>query len=225
MGIRAALGMPGLILTATYIGFGSLARESGFTLWQGVLSTATGWAAPGQIIMAELYAVGASLFAITLAVAFTNARLLPMTVVLMPHLRDRTVPLWAYYFAAHYIAVTGWAQAMRVCPTLSSEERLPYFLGCAISLWIATLIATTFGFVIAGHVPVIISTGLVFLNPVYFMLVLMVDLRERIRAIAIVLGAILGPALHYLSPDWGLLATGLIGGTAAFLVGRKSGPV
>ena len=220
MGMRAALGMPGLILAATYVGFGSLVRETGLTLWQGVLSTATGWAAPGQVILVELYAVGATLFTIMLAVTFTNARLLPMTVVLMPHLRDRRVPLWAYYLAAHYIAITGWAQAMRVCPDLRSEERLPYFLGCAATRWCATLIATAVGFVIAGNVPYVVSTGLVFLNPIYFMLVLIIDLRERIRTWAMILGALCGPVFHLMSPDWGLLVTGLFAGTLAFLIGR-----
>ena len=30
------------------------------------------------------------------------------------------------------------------------------------------------------------------------------------------LGALLGPGLHTLDPDWGLLTTGVIAGTAAF---------
>jgi len=40
--------------------------------------------------------------------------------------------------------------------------------------------------------------------------------RDRARAWAMALGAVIGPALHTFDPDWGLLATGAIAGTAAF---------
>ena len=219
-GLRAAIGVPGIILSATYVGFGSLVRESGLTFLQGLTSTATAWAAPGQVILAELYAVGASVLVITLAVALTNARLLPMTVALMPHLRARRTPIWAYYLAAHYIAVTGWAQALRVCPDLPPEQRLPYFLGCAVTLWVCTLFATALGFLLAGSVPQTLATGLVFLNPVYFMLVLMMDLRQRARSYALVLGALCGPLFHTATPEWGLLLTGLVAGSAAYGIDR-----
>lgn len=219
-GLRHALGVPGLILGSTYIGFGSLARDSGLALWHGLLSTATGWAAPGQIVLAELYAVGASLFVITAAVALTNARLLPMTMVLMPFLRGPKVPFWAYYLAAHFIAVTGWAQALRVCPTIPEDERLPYFVGCAGSLWLITIACTGLGYYLAGSLPGFLSVGLVFLNPIYFMLVFLIDLRERARVFALLLGAFCGPLMHLVSPDWGLLFTGLLAGSAAFLLDR-----
>src|SRR3546814_4248723 len=58
-----------------------------FTLAMGLFSTTTGWALPGQVALVELYAVGASLTAIVIAVGLTNVRLLPMALSLMPHLR------------------------------------------------------------------------------------------------------------------------------------------
>ena len=219
-GLRHALGVPGLILGSTYIGFGSLVRDSGLALWHGLLSTATGWAAPGQIVLAELYAAGASLFVITSAVALTNARLLPMTMALMPFLRGPRVPLWAYFLAAHFIAVTGWAQALRVCPGIPEAERLPYFVGCAGSLWLITIACTGAGFFLAGSLPGFLTIGLVFLNPIYFMLVFLIDLRERARVFALLLGAVCGPLMHLVTPDWGLLATGLLAGSAALLCDR-----
>jgi predicted branched-subunit amino acid permease len=219
-GMRASLGMPAVILGASYLGFGSLCREAGFSLWLGFASTATGWALPGQIALVELYAVGASLLAIGFAVALTNARLLPMTVALMPLLRHPGTPRWRYYFFAHFIAITGWTIAMQRCPDLPTDQRLPYFAGFAMTLWSVTLTATGFGFVLASLVPDYITLGLVFLNPIYFMLVFAADFRHRIRALALGLGAVTGPFLHLVDPDWGLLATGLLAGSAAFLVDR-----
>lgn len=217
-GLRDAIGVPALVIAASFVGFGSLCRESGLSLWLGLVSTATGWALPGQIALVELYAIGASVAVILLAVALTNARLLPMTVVLMPILRAPGRPRWQYYLAAHFVAVTGWTIAMQRCPAMAHERRLPYFLGFALMLWLATLAATAFGYLLAAHVPEYVTLGLVFLNPIYFMLIFVADFRQPERALALGLGAVVGPPLHLVDPDWGLLATGLLAGTAAFLV-------
>jgi predicted branched-subunit amino acid permease len=61
-----------------------------------------------------------------------------------------------------------------------------------------------------------VTLGLVFLNPIYFMLVFVADARHRARILALVVGAVTGPPLHLVSPDWGLLATGVLAGSLAF---------
>jgi len=216
--MREALGAPVLVLAASYLGFGSFARSSDLTFGMAMTSTATGWALPGQIALVELYAVGASLMAIALAVALTNVRLLPMALALMPHLRSPGRPRWHYWAVAHWVAVTCWVHTLRRAPDLPAEQRLPFFLGFSLALWGSTLVATAAGYILAGAVPGYVSLGLVFLNPIYFMLILGADARDRdrARAWAMALGAVIGPALHTFDPDWGLLATGAIAGTAAF---------
>jgi predicted branched-subunit amino acid permease len=168
------------------------------------------------VVLVDLYGVGASLLVICLAVALTNARLMPMVITLMPLVHDPAVPRWRYYLYSHLVAVTAWAFSMRRCPDMPRPLRLPYFVGFAFSLWIASLIGTAAGFMLADAVPRPITLGLVFLNPVYFMLIFATDLRHRARAMALGLGAVLGPLLHTLSHDWGLMFAGLIAGTVAF---------
>src|SRR5690606_28101641 len=112
-----------------FLGFGSLCRESGFSIWLGLASTATGWALPGQIALVELYGIGASLAVLLLAVGLTNARLLPMTVVLMPLLRAPGTPRWHYFLTAHFVAVTAWTHAMQRFPAMPPAQRLPYYMG------------------------------------------------------------------------------------------------
>ncbi|MGH6945849.1 MAG: AzlC family ABC transporter permease [Kiloniellales bacterium] len=215
-GVRQATGVPAIVLGASFLGFGALVRQTDLTIWHGLLSTLTGWALPGQVALIELYAVGASLVAIAAAVALTNARLLPMTITLMPLIRGPKVPRWQYYLAAHLIAVTGWAAAMRDCPRLAVEERLPYFAGFASLLLTVSLAATALGYQLAGLVPATVSLGLVFINPIYFMLLFAADVRDAPRVLALLLGALAGPLLHLVTPDWGLLLTGLIAGSLAF---------
>ncbi len=220
-GMREALGVPIVVLSASFLGFGALVHQAGLTVWHGLFSTATGWALPGQVAFLELYGVGASLLAIAIVVALVNVRLLPMTIALMPVLRASRWPRWSYYLAAHWIAVTAWAAAMRDCPKMPAEERLPFFVGMSTTLWGATMVTTAIGFYLAASVPLYVTLGLVFLNPIYFMLVFAAAVRERARMLALLLGALLGPPLHLMTADWGLLLTGLAAGSLAFFVGQR----
>lgn len=221
LGLREALGAPILVLGASYVGFGSLVRGSGLPLVQGLFSTFSAWALPGQVAVVELWAAGAGWLAVTTAVWLTNLRLMPMVMALLPSLRRPGAPRWQYYLAAHLIAVTSWVIGMRRCPELPEEKRLPYFFGLACALWGVSLLGTAIGFFLVGTVPPAVSLGLVFLNPIYFLLILMPpDLRNRAQILALVTGAAVGPAFHLASRDWGLLMTGLVAGTVGWGGGR-----
>ncbi|MEQ8354970.1 MAG: AzlC family ABC transporter permease [Kiloniellaceae bacterium] len=215
-GLRDSVGVPMLVLGASYLGFGSLVHGAGLDVWLGLFSTFTGWALPGQIVVIELYSLGGAIFVVAAAVGMTNARLLPMTVALMPYLRAPGTPRWRYYLFSHFVAVTAWAAAMRVCPSLPERQRLPYFAGFGTALWSMCLVTTAAGFYLAGELPGAVTLGLVFLNPIYFMLVFVADARHRARILALAIGALLGPPLHLVSADWGLLITGLLAGSLAF---------
>jgi len=215
-GLCDSVGVPMLVLGSSYLGFGSLVHGAGLDVWLGLFSTFTGWALPGQIVVIELYSLGGAIFVVAAAVAMTNARLLPMTVALMPYLRAPGTPRWRYYAASHFIAVTAWAAAMRVCPRLPANQRLPYFAGFGMALWSMCLATTAIGFYLAGGLPGVVTLGLVFLNPIYFMLVFVADAKHRGRILALAIGALLGPPLHLVSADWGLLITGVLAGSLAF---------
>lgn len=222
-GARRAFGVPSIVLGGSFLGFGALVHQVGLSVWHALFSTATGWALPGQIALVELYAVGASVLVIAVAVGLTNARLFPMTVTLIPLLRTPGVPRWQYYLISHFVAVTGWVAAMRDCPAMVTEQRLPYYAGFAGVLWSISMLATWVGFALAGSVPAPVTLGLVFINPIYFMLVICADVRARSRVLAAVLGAIGGPVLYLLVPEWSLLLAGVIAGTLGYLIGRRGG--
>jgi predicted branched-subunit amino acid permease len=219
--MREAVGAPLIVLFASYVGFGSLIRESQLNLPIGLLSTLATWALPGQIVSVELYAAGASLLTIFIAVALTNARMMPMTLTLLPVIRVPGRARWRLYAAAHLIAVTGWAVAMIRCPDMPPAQRLSYFVAFAATLLCGSVVGTAVGFVAAGTVPASVSLGLVFVNPIYFMLLFLGDLRDRARVLALVLGAGLAPVMHVLAPSWGLLITGVVAGGLAFGLTRK----
>ena len=54
-----------------------------------LISTAGIWSLPGQVAFAELYAAGASVAVIVVAVSMANVRFLPLVLSLMPLVRSR----------------------------------------------------------------------------------------------------------------------------------------
>jgi predicted branched-subunit amino acid permease len=219
-GVREVVSATALVLGASYIGLGSLLRELGLGIELGYASTLTIWALPGQVASIELFAIGAPLISVFIAVSLINFRFLPMVVSLLPLLRERGRPPWRFYVIAHFVAVSAWVLVMLRSPEMPPSQRLPYFFGCTVVLIGAAFTGTTIGYLAAAVVAPEVSLGLVFLNPVFFMLVLLVDLRQRARVLALLFGAVAGPALHLLTPTWGLLIAGLLAGTAAFVADR-----
>jgi hypothetical protein len=83
------------------------------------------------------------------------------------------------------------------------------------------LLGTATGYIGIGAMTPSAALGLIFLNPLFFaVMIAATTLRPAI--IAILIGVPLGPIFHMVSPDWGLLATGLAGGTLAFWIHRKT---
>ncbi len=215
-GVREALGTPAAVLGAGYIGFGALAFDADFSLALTLFSTMTIWALPGQIAFIELRELGTAAPALVLAVMLTSARFLPMAVTLLPLLRHPAYRPWHYYLAGQLVAMTSWAVAIRHSPLLPLDQRLPYFLGFAGALWFACLAGTAVGYFASGSLSELVTLGLVFLNPIYFILLLGGEVRQRQAVLALLFGAAAGPLLQLVTPQWGLLVAGILGGTIAF---------
>lgn len=221
-GIREFPVVPGVILLSAVMGFGALARDTGTDLGVAVFSTATIFALPGQVVLLNEQAQGATVLASALAVMLTATRLLPMSVVLAPYLRGSRLPAWVLVVAIHFCAVTLWVTGMRRLPEIAPAERLPYYLGSAIPLYVLALATTTLGYLIAGEVSPLIAAALFFLTPIYFVLSMIQSAaRSLTDKLAIVLGLLLGPLFAIWTPGFDLLLAGVIGGGAAFAVGRR----
>lgn len=222
-GVREALGVPGAVLGATYVGFGALAFASGIPVWIVIASTITVWALPGQLVMVDMWQLGAPTVAILLAVMLTNARFLPMTVTLMPVIRHRGHRPWVYYAAAQCVAMSSWIICMRRGPEMRPEERIAFLYGLAAGFISIGVCAGAVGYYIAESIPAVLQIGMVFLAPVYFVVFLIVEIRTRLVAIALACGGLAGPLLYLLTPQWSVLIAGFVGGTLAFAIHKTLG--
>ena len=219
-GIRNALGVPALLLFSAMTGFGSLAQEQGLSLWISMLSTVLIWGMPGQVVHVELYGLGAPLIAVALGVAGANARFLPMTLSMMPLLRKAPHHRRWNYLLVHMISINTWAEMRRRGSEIRADRRAAYFLGFAFTCMIAGVVGVVQGYLLFESMPQTVSLCLVFLVPIYFGLIMSNTLHPPFL-LAFLLGALLGPPMHLLTPEWGLVLTGLSTGTLAYLVRNR----
>lgn len=218
-GIRDAMGAPVLVLFAGMVGFGAMGRTHGFDAWMTGLTSLLMFALPGQVVMLEMFISGSSLLAIGFAVTLTSTRFVTMVVTLFPqlHRRDRNPLL---YLWVHMLAMTAWAVSMREFPRMRAQHRLNYFIGLALPCWLISPLGTVLGYYVAGWVPTPVTLALVFINPLFFLLTF-TDVKPWGNRLAIGLGCLLGPLFFMMDADSSLLLTGLVGGTAAYLIDRR----
>ncbi len=220
-GMRVALSTPGAILMASSGGFGALANDAGMSLFNAIFMMAVFFALPAQVVLMDQLARGGSIIGGALAVGLTGVRLVPMMVTIMPLLGKPRPALSRRLAAAHFVAITAWLEGLRLLPKLPENRRMTFFLGIGTGMSAATLMGTALGFELAGSVPLAISAGLLFLTPIYFFLSLMAAARLTMDWLALVIGSLLGPPLFVLTPGLDLLFAGLIGGTVAYVAGRR----
>ncbi len=221
-GVRDSLVLPAWVVGLSVLGIGSLAHDIGHPAGAAVLSTLLIWASPAQVILYGGLAVGTALPALAVVICLSSIRFLPMTISLLPLLRRPGQRLGLQLLVAHYVAITVWTENLRRLPAMPAEERLAYYFGFANTTIGVSALLTALGYFLAGAVPTPLGAGLLFLTPVFFTLTLSAGARNIADWSAILLGFALAPVFTGLiGPDFDLLATGLVGGTAAYLLGRR----
>jgi len=218
-GIKAAAGAPAMVLFAGMVGFGAMGKTNGFDIWFTTATSFFMFALPGQVVLLEMAITGSSAIAIALAVTLTATRFITMTVTLFPqfHQRDRNRSLYA---SVHLLAMTAWAISMREFHSIEVKHRLSYFMGLGLLCWLISIPGTILGYFLAGMVPAPITLGLVFINPLFFLLTF-TEVKPWINRIAILLGCLFGPLFFILNRDTSLLTAGLVSGTLAYFIDRK----
>ena len=212
---------PAIALGVSFIAIGALLRNLGFTIQESIFSTFLTYALPGSLVMAESMLIGASLLNIFLAVWLVNTRLYPMTVSLMPLLMHKNQPRWKYYLSCHFVAVSSWLILKNNYEEIEKEYRIDFWIGIGIGTWSTAIIATIIGYLLSDYLNKDMVIGLAIVNPVYFACMMVGAMKSKSISTAVILGAILGPALFLVSPEWSILLGGTLAGTIAFFIGEK----
>ena len=213
---------PALALGVSFVAIGALLKNLGFTIQESILSTFLTYALPGSLVMAESMFIGASLLNIFLAVWLVNARLYPMTVSLMPLLIHKNQPRWKYYLSCHFIAVSSWLIMKNKYLEVEKEYRIDFWMGIGTATWLVGILSTVLGYIAADYLNKDMMIGLAIVNPVYFMCMMIGEMKTIQISTSIILGAMLGPLFYFVSPEWCILYGGFVAGTIAFFVGENN---
>ena len=220
-GVKHAIGVPALGLGSSMFAFGAFLHSAGFDIYQSFFSTFFTFALPGQFVMAETILAGGTLLNIFLAVLLTNSRLYPMTVNITPLIRNSNIPKWKQYLGAHFIAVTSWFNFFSVQKNIKEDEKFNYFFGLGGFLWANSVVCTVAGYLFSNLVPHEILIALVFINPMYFLVMTVSNLEEKKIICSILVGATLSIFLNDVFPGWSVLIAGVFAGTLGFFIFRK----
>ena len=212
---------PAIALGASFIAIGALLKNIGFNIQQSILSTVLTYALPGQLVMAESFFIGASLVNIFLAVWLVNARLYPMTVSLMPLLKETSQPRWKYYLSCHFLAVSSWLIMKDRIQVVDQKNRIDFWIGIGVGTWSTAIVATIVGYLLSDYLSKDMVIGFAIINPVYFACMMVGAMKSKSISIAVILGSILGPTLFLFSQEWSILIGGTLAGTIAFIVGEN----
>lgn len=222
-GLREALGAPAVAMAATFLAFGATVQEAGLSPGWALLACWGIYGMPGQLVLVQAATTGwaGGVGAAVMGAVAVNARFLPMAVSLTPVLaaRERRHLLPAVPF----IAVTPWAAAMRALPMVERPARLSWFLGFGLTSWVVAGAASLSGYHVAGMMGPEARAALLFVNPLYYALLLAADLDRPAPRRAVLCGAAAASLVLVLPASMALLAAGLVGGTLAFMIGRHRG--
>jgi predicted branched-subunit amino acid permease len=112
------------------------------------------------------------------------------------------------------------ARVVTARPDASARGTLAFANGIGTSFLATSVFATVLGHVLAANLPKGVVAALLFLTPMSFLTSLTRNSRLLSDRVAFLAGLVLGPVLTFYEIGLDLLWTGLIGGTAAYLVHR-----
>lgn len=222
-GATGIFSLAGLVMCASFLGFGALVRGMGYDLWPALLTTSLMWALPGQVVLLTLAAEGAGLVATALAVSFTAIRLLPMVTLVLARSALPGTAKTPLYFLAHFIAVTLWVLTEQKVVEMERRRRLPWLTGLGCCLMVVMLLMNVAGYYLTGVVPMVVAGALAFMSPCFFFISLFSNAKRTADYLSILAGVLLIPVCLKLVPDYDLAVAGLVGGTLAYGFGRFRG--
>ena len=221
-GLRDAVGLPLVVIVATMLGVGGLARDINYPVWAGTLSTLLIWAGPAQVILLGAIASDATMTATAFAIWLSSARFLPMTVSILPLVRRPGLSGLPVVLAAHLVSMTTWVEGLARLPHLPVEGRIAYFLGFGSAIIGVATLGTHAGYYLYELMPRYLAAALLFTTPLFFAAAMVKGARLPSDWVALSIGFFITPLLvPYLPSGVDFLVIGLLGGTLAYVVQRR----
>jgi predicted branched-subunit amino acid permease len=208
------------VIFGTFIGYGALCHDLGFSLMWAWASTVLVWAGPAQVIVVSTLGSGVPAVESAIAVSLSGMRLLPMVAALLPIIRTPATRWYNLVMPAHFTAASMWVEGLRAAPNMPREARIPFCNGLGTNMMIVALLGTLVGFELAAKLPPLFAAAVLFLTPISFLVSVARNTKELLDKLALVFGLVLAPLFAYLQFSLALLLAGLAAGTLAYIAER-----
>lgn len=219
LGLKDSFGLPAIGLFAALTGYGVMSREAGFDIALMLVSVATIWAMPILMAFIELVSSKASawlLFVTIFAIGFRN---LPMSVSAIPMIREKPGFRWSHVALSQLLSPTSWVQITVVGRSLEPRERAPYYVGFSLMLIASGIVGAWVGYTVTQGFPPVVSLALLFLTPLFVIMVMATSPKLSSR-LALLAGGAGVPLCMQLDNEWGLILGGIVFGSAGYLLAR-----
>ena len=221
-GARKALPiLPGIAPFGLVAGIAAV--ESGLSPYVAVFMSLAIFAGASQFAAIQLLAAGAAPVVILLTVLVINLRFAMYSASLAPHLANRG---WAQRLLAGYFLVDQvYALSIVRYRTMPARDKLPYFLGLAVPIWLVWQLTTATGAFLGAQIPG--SWSLEFTVPLMFLALLIISIRSWPMVIAALAGGLVATLAQDMPFKLGIIVgalSGIAAGFAASELNRHRGP-
>ena len=112
----------------------------------------------------------------------------------------------------HLLAITSWAQISYRQKNYNPANLRVYYLSFSLTIFAFGMAGTTIGYFLNDVMPPELLRLVIFITPIYILLLLM-NAQQSANRLAAVLGGGACPFLYAIAADWAILFAGFLGGT------------
>ena len=200
--------------------YGVSATGIGLTGAQAMAMSPVVFAGAAQLAFVELLGQGAPALVVLATALVINLRMAMYSAALAVHFAPWSAP-WKR-FAAYLITDQAFAvslQRFEGPEPLDGEDRLGYYLGAALTLWLSWQTSSAVGIVVGAALPP--DWSLDFAVPLTFLALLVPAVKDRYTAVAAVVGGSVAAAAYGIPMKLGTF-TGIVAGIAAGFAAERS---
>lgn len=213
------LSVPAIGIAATFFAYGTQARLADFSLLETFIASGVIYAIPAQLLVVEPSILTAPFTVVFAAVLLVNLRLTPMTMAALPLFRTKS-RLWNIV-GIHFVALTTWLVLFQKSKEVSGVLLSQFYFFLGFSLWSFAVGFSLLGYYGSAIFTENIALAFVFLNPLYFFVLLFEQCSLNRNSRAIIWGTLLLPFFYAIDKSFGMLLAGVVGGSIAFFLDER----
>jgi 4-azaleucine resistance transporter AzlC len=195
---------------------GAAAVQVGFSDLQAVAMSALVFGGASQLAAIELLETGSPLAIVVLTAVVVNLRYTMYSAAIAPHFRELT-ERWRL-LCAQFVVDTTFAIAVTEYNRDEGTDRLAYYMGVSLSIYLAYVVGTAVGVLLGDSIPR--GFQLNFAIPLLFLALLVPSIKGKPTATAAAVGGVVAVVAVDAPMNVGIIVAALCGVAAAVVVGR-----